>query len=309
MPPHELLLVFGGIFVMLVIASFVTWWLKKAKPQHDWSELAQRIQSWWFMALVFAAAIAINQNISIIFFALISFLALKEYFTLVPAQRAHRQVLFWAYLSIPVQFLIVYIDWYGMFLIFIPVYMFLLIPVILILIGESKGFLRSVGSVHWGMMLMVFGLSHLAYLLVLPEGDLANAGGGGLVLYVVVLTQSNDVGQYIFGKLFGRHKIIPKVSPNKTWEGLIGGVVVTIGLAFLLAPLLTPLDTAWFILASGVILGLGGFVGDINISALKRDLGVKDTGSSIPGHGGIMDRIDSLTYTAPIFFHFTRYFF
>lgn len=304
--PHGLLTVFIGIFAVLVISSIITYILSKSKPDKDFTELVLRIKSWWMMAILFSIAILINRNISILFFAFLSFLALKEYFTLIPTNRAHRLVLFFAYLTIPIQFYWIFIKWYGMFIIFIPVYMFLLIPLVLIFIGENKGFLRSVGSVHWGMMMMLFGLSHISYLLVLPSENAIGAGGAGLILYLVVLTQGNDVAQFLWGKLLGKHKVVPKVSPNKTWEGLIGGVATTIGLAYLLAPYLTPLSPL-HILFSGLIIGIGGFIGDVNISALKRDIGVKDSGTTIPGHGGILDRIDSLTFTAPMFFHFIRY--
>jgi phosphatidate cytidylyltransferase len=158
------------------------------------------------------------------------------------------------------------------------------------------------------MMMMVFGLSHVSYLLVLPPANTTGAGGAGLILFLVVLTQGNDVAQYLWGKFLGKQKVVPKVSPNKTWAGLIGGVLTTVALAFLLAPFLTPLSHLHTLLA-GLIIGLGGFIGDVNISALKRDIGVKDSGTALPGHGGILDRIDSLTFTAPMFFHFIRYFY
>lgn len=306
--PYELIVVIAGIFVTLVLASLITFFLTKSKPAEDFTELQLRIKSWWVMAAVFTFAIIINRNISLIFLAFLSFLALKEFYSLIPTRRADRRVLFWAYLAIPVQFFWIYIGWYGMFIIFIPVYMFLLLPIQMILIGENKGFLNSVGSIHWGLMLMVFGLSHLAFLLALPTGDSHGAGGAGLILYLVILTQCNDVAQYIWGKLFGRHAVVPKVSPNKTWQGLIGGILTTIGLAFLLAPLLTPLSLRDTLL-TGLIISIAGFIGDVNISALKRDLGIKDSGTAIPGHGGVLDRVDSLTYTAPIFFHYVHYFY
>ena len=134
------------------------------------------------------------------------------------------------------------------------------------------------------------------------------SGGVGLLFFLVVLTQFNDVAQYCWGKLFGRHKVTLSVSPKKTWEGLIGGVATTIVVASLFGPYLTPMDWRWSALAGG-ILGISGFLGDIIMSAMKRDLGVKDTGGLIPGHGGILDRVDSLTYAAPVFVHFIRYFF
>jgi len=296
-----------GVFSILVVASLIVVGLKVTRPDKDTTELVARIKSWWVMVAVFTTAMAISPTVSIVFFGFLSFLALKEYLSLIPTRRADRRVLFWAYLAIPVQYLWVGQAWYGMFIIFIPVYMFLLLPTRMVLIGETTGFLRSLGTLHWGLMTTVFSLSHVAFLFVLPAANNPAGGGAGLVLFLVFLTQFNDVMQYTWGKLFGRHKIIPRVSPNKTWQGFIGGVLTTMVLAMLIAPWLTPLT----LLQSGVaglIIGAGGFIGDVIISALKRDLGVKDSGSLLPGHGGLLDRLDSLFYTAPLFFHFLYYF-
>jgi phosphatidate cytidylyltransferase len=123
-----------------------------------------------------------------------------------------------------------------------------------------------------------------------------------------MLTQLNDVAQYIWGKSLGRHKVLPTVSPNKTVEGLIGGIATTAVLAVLLAPVLTPL-TRWHSLAAGLMIGAAGFLGDTTVGAVKRDIGVKDAGTMIAGHGGVLDRINSLTYTAPLFFHFVRFYY
>ncbi len=296
----------AGIFAMLLIASGVVYLLRRAHPERDYGELAARVRSWWVMAGIFAAAMALSPTLSLIFLGFVSFLALKEYLSLIPTRRADRRVLFWAYLAIPVQFWWVAIGWYGMFIIFIPVYLFLLLPLRMVLIGETAGFLRAAGSLHWGLMLTVFNLSHMAFLLALPAAVNPAGGGAGLVLFLMFLTQFNDVAQYVWGKLFGRHPIIPKVSPAKTWEGFVGGVATTTLAAGLLAPWLTPL-VGWQAPAAGLLIGLAGFVGDVNISALKRDLGIKDSGKLIPGHGGVLDRVDSLTFTAPLFFHFLYY--
>lgn len=305
----EIGIVLAGILGLLIVSSIVAFILTISKKDKDFTELNARIKSWWVMAAVFLLAILVNHTVSLFFLAFLCYLALKEYLSLIPTNRAHRKILFWAYLAIPIQFYWIYIGWYGMFIVFIPVYLFLFLPIQMILIGENKGFLRTMGSVHWGLMIMVFGLSHLAYLLVLPgTSNLEAAGGAGLVLYLVILTQCNDVAQFIWGKMLGKHKVIPKVSPNKTWEGLLGGVATTVLLSYLLAPLLTPLTLGGALFA-GFLIGVTGFIGDVNISSLKRDLNIKDTGKTIPGHGGILDRVDSLTYTAPLFFHFIRYFY
>lgn len=303
----EVLYVLIGIVGVLVISTVITKIMKRKNNSSGLKEVEMRIRSWWVMFIIFTFALLIHSTISLIFMALLCFLALKEYFSLIPFNRAHRLVLFWAYLTIPIQFLLIYLGWYGMFIVFIPVYMFLLIPIQAIIVGETKNFLRSIATVQWSVMLMVFGLSHLAFLLVLP-GREESVAGAGLVLFLVVLTQANDVAQFIWGKMLGKKKIIPKVSPNKTWAGFIGGVLTTTVLAVILAPLITPFSLLASIIA-GLYIGLTGFIGDINISALKRDLNIKDTSAIIPGHGGILDRVDSLTYTAPLFFHFTRYFY
>ncbi|MDO5359217.1 MAG: phosphatidate cytidylyltransferase [Jeotgalicoccus sp.] len=303
----EVLYVLIGIVAVLIISTVITKIMKHKNNSGGLKEVEMRIRSWWVMFIIFTFALIIHSTISLIFMALLCFLALKEYFSLIPFNRAHRLVLFWAYMTIPIQFSLIYLGWYGMFIVFIPVYMFLLIPIQAIIVGETKNFLRSIATVQWGVMLMVFGLSHLAFLLVLP-GREESVAGAGLVLFLVVLTQANDVAQFIWGKMLGKKKIIPKVSPNKTWAGFIGGVLTTTVLAVILAPLITPFSLLASIIA-GLYIGLTGFIGDVNISALKRDLNIKDTSAIIPGHGGILDRVDSLTYTAPLFFHFTRYFY
>ena len=293
----------GGI---LIVASLLTAILKRIRPDTDYSELSLRVRSWWIMAIVFTGAMLLHPRASVVFMAFVSFLALKEFLSLTPTRRADRRVLFWAYLAIPVQYYWVAIGWYGMFIIFIPVYMFLFLPMRMVLIGETKGFLRAAGVTHWGLMTTVFSLSHATYLLALPLERNPAGGGAGLLLYLVFLTQFNDVMQYVWGKLLGRHKVIPRVSPGKTIEGLVGGVATTVVLAMLIAPWLTPINTGYAAVA-GLIIGLGGFIGDVTMSALKRDIGVKDSGGLLPGHGGVLDRVDSLTFTAPVFFHFVYY--
>lgn len=304
----SVLAVLGGLYIILIIASLISLFLKYSNADKDYTELRQRVRSWWVMVTIFTLAMLLSRNISLVFFGLVSFLALKEYFSMIPTRRADRRVLFWAYLAIPLQYYWVSLEWYGMFIIFIPVYVFLFLPIRMLIIGETKEFLHAAGTIHWGLMTLIFSISHLAYLLVLPTTDSFTASGAGLVLFLVCLTQFNDVAQYMWGKMLGKHKIIPKVSPNKTWEGFIGGIVTTTILSVLLSKILIPFSITTAI-AAGLIISIGGFIGDVTISAVKRDIGVKDSGSLLPGHGGILDRIDSLTYTAPLFFHFVYYFY
>jgi phosphatidate cytidylyltransferase len=302
--PEEIffaLCVIGGV---LITASLIVFILTKLKPQNDFNSLAQRVKSWWVMAVVFTLAILMSEKVSIVFFGLVSFLALKEFFSLIPTRRADRRALFWGYLAIPLQYYWIHQEWYGLFIIFIPVYMFLFIPLRMVLIGQTDGYIKSVGTIHWGLMLTVFCLSHTAFLLILKRNDFpGELPGIGLVLFLVIMTQLNDVFQFIWGKLFGRAKILPSVSPGKTWAGFIGGVLTCIIIAWVLGPFLTILDPKQSLI-SGFIIGVSGFFGDVNLSALKRDMNIKDSGSLLPGHGGILDRVDSLTYTSPLFFHF-----
>ena len=298
----------GAIVALLVIASLIVAVMRRGDDANRHAELAARVKSWWVLVGVFAIAIAFRRSVAIGFFALLSFLALKEYLSLIPTRRADRRVLFWVYLCVPIQYLWVWMGWYHMFLIFIPVWAFLGVAMRMVLRGDTKDFLRAAGTLHWGLMTMVFGLSHLAYLLVLPDGKPVPAHGAALLLFVVLLTELNDVLQYVWGRTLGRHKIIESVSPKKTVEGLVGGALTTTVLAFFLAPVLTPL-TPMDSIAVGSMIGFGGFLGDVTISAVKRDIGVKDSGALIPGHGGILDRIDSLLFTAPLFFHFMAFFY
>jgi phosphatidate cytidylyltransferase len=298
--------VLGGIVALLIVASIVTTYLRKVKGPGKFDELVLRVKTWWILVGIFTTAMMLPVNYAVGFFAFVSFLALKEYFSMIPTRRADRRVIFWAYAGIILQYYWVATAWYGLFIIFIPVYMFLFIPMRVILIGETKGYLQAIGTIHWGLMTTVFCVSHLAYLLVLPQNGNPNGGGVGLVLCVTFLSQFNDVAQYFWGKLFGKHKVVPTVSPNKTYQGLIGGVSTTVVTAYFLGPYLTPLDNFYSAVA-GLIIGLFGFIGDVTISALKRDVGLKDSGQLLPGHGGILDRIDSLYFTVPLFFHYLYY--
>ena len=238
-------------------------------------------------------------NASLSILAFLSFLAFKEYLSLIPTRRTDHRVLFWAYLTIPVQYYLVAKGWYGSFIVFIPVYAFLFLTLRMVLIGETQGFLRSIGLLRWGLMTTVFSVGHVAYLLVLPKAGNPNGGGFALLLYLIFLTQLNDVSQYLWGKAFGKHQIIPKINRNKTWEGFLGGVCTTTLLAVILAPYLTPLGRLASV-GAGLIIGLGGFTGDVALSAVKRDLGIKNTSAMLPGRSGILDRIDSLTSTLPV---------
>lgn len=254
------------------------------------------------MATVFILAIVINPIISYFAFGLLSFMALREISTISKNVRdVDRRVMIWCYIAIPIQFMLAYYGYFNLFVIFIPVVMFIFISFMLVIRGETTEIGRSMSVIPTQLMLTVFSLSHLAFLLSLPPIAGFNAGGRGLLLFVVFITEINDVFQFTWGKLLGRHAIIPKISPNKTWEGFIGGILTTTVLGYFLR-FLTPFSVVESLVVSFVI-ACAGFVGDVVVSAVKRDIGLKDTGTLIPGHGGILDRIDSLAITSVVFFH------
>jgi phosphatidate cytidylyltransferase len=306
---------FLAVVIALAAASVVVWRLSRRKSDRDYRELVLRVRTWWMIVVLFAVAVLLNRVGVLVFFACVSALALREYFSLVPPRAGSWRIMLWAYLSIPLQYYWIHLEWYGMFIIFIPVYLFLLLPTRLVLAGVTDGFIQSAGVLHWGLMTTVFSISHAAYLLVLEPGSnprwpphwsfgaSAASAGAGLLLFLVLLTELNDIFQYVWGKGLGRIRVAPQVSPRKTLAGFVGGVASTTALAAVVGPLLTFMAWQPSMLA-GLVIGLAGFAGDLSISAIKRDLGVKDSGTTLPGHGGILDRIDSLTYTAPLFFHY-----
>lgn len=304
-----------SIFAGLGIATLLASYLAREAPDRGETELEQRIRSWWVIVALVAGALLLGRTMALIFFAGMSYLALKEYFSIVPTRQSDRSVLLLIYLAVPLQFLLIAYELYGIFIVFVPVWMFMALQAAMVMRGQTEGFLKAAGTLYWGLMATVYSLGHVAYLLVLPKEEEGIAEGAALVLALLILTEFNDVAQYVAGKTLGRHKIIPRVSPAKTWEGFLGGLVATVVMAFALVPLLLPhlpstLTIPWWLYATmiGAGLAVAGFFGDVTESAVKRDLGRKDSGTMIPGHGGILDRVDSLIFTAPLFFHVTRYF-
>jgi len=292
-----------GIITLLILAKVGLILLKTRIPIEDLKEMNLRLRTWWIMVATFSISLVLGRWGSLTFIGLISFLALKEYFSLIPTRPMDRPILYLAYIAIPVQFFWIAINQYQMFIVFIPLFAILVLSVSMVMVGEPNGFLHTVGSVSWGLLITVFSLGHLGFLIVLPASANPNGGAVGLLMYLIFLTQFSDVMQYIVGKSFGRQPVILRVSKGKTWEGLIGGIVTTLILSVLLAPWFTPMNH-WEGFFAGLLIGFAGFFGDVTISALKRDIGVKDAGTLLPGHGGVLDRVDSLILSAPLFFNF-----
>ena len=256
---------------------------------------------------MFAFAFLLGTTATLIMFALVSFFALREFLTLTPTKPGDHRALSLAFFAIiPVQYWLIGVEWYGLFAVFIPVYAFLLLPSLSVLTQDTERFLERSAKIQWGVMVAVYCISHVPALLLL---DIPGYQGQGalLLFYLLLIVQMSDVLQYVFGKLLGKTKIAPVVSPSKTVEGFVGGAAgaVAIGAAMWWITPFTPLQAAGI----AFVIVLMGFLGGLVLSAVKRSLGAKDWGTMIRGHGGMMDRMDSVSFAAPVFFHLTRYFF
>lgn len=301
----------GGVVALLAIASIIGWILSRRQGgpayQATIANLNARTKAWWIMVAIFLGALLTGGIGSVILFGLMSFLALREFITMTPTRPGDHRTLVWLFFVVtPIQYWLVGTGWYGLFSIFIPVYAFLFIPLRSAISGDCEHFLERTAKIQWALMVCVYCVSHAPALLTLSipgyEGQ-----NGKLLFYLVLVAQLSDVFQYVWGKTIGRHKIAPHVSPNKTWEGFIGGIATAtaMGAALWWATPFSPWQSAGMSLA----ITLMGFAGGLVMSAIKRDRGVKDYGSMIEGHGGVMDRIDSICFAAPVFFHLTRYYF
>lgn len=302
---------FLGILSALVVASLIGLVLDIRVTDPDRrgtiQNLNARTKAWWLMCIVFAAATTLGQIGSTLLFFFCSLLALREYLTLSETKRADHRTLFWIFfVTLPIQYYLVYIKWYGLFCIFIPVYGFLLVAIRIVIGGDYESFLARTATVQWGTMVCIYFVSHVPALLMLQISGL-DGHNARLLLFLALVVQISDVLQYTFGKLFGKHKVAPHISPNKTWEGAYLGILSATGVGTALY-WATPFSVLSAALISFVIC-IMGFFGGLTMSAIKRDRGVKDFGNIIPGHGGMLDRIDSICFSAPIFFHIVRYYY
>ena len=306
----EIWQLFGGLIITLIIASSIGYGLKFkvgfSTPHAVIDNLNARINAWWVMILIIFAAAALGFYGVIGLFFVISFMALREFLSLLYICRGdHLALAACFYVILPIQYILVAIDWFSMFTIFIPVYGFLFLPILSALLGDTAHFLDRSTKVQWALMISVFCISHIPAILTL---DIEGFEGKKLLLmiFLILVVQSSDVLQYVWGKLFGKHKIAPKLSPSKTVEGFVGGVISASVLGGLLY-WLTPFNPVQAVLMS-LLICLMGFLGGLVMSAMKRSMGVKDWGNMISGHGGMLDRMDSLCFAAPIFFHVVRYY-
>jgi phosphatidate cytidylyltransferase len=300
---------FGGVLVLLAVGSLIGLLLSRRVTSDGGREavrnLNARIKAWWGMVAVFAIAFPFGKAVTLVLFTLISFYCLREFVSLTPSRPSdHRALAAAFYLFIPLQYWLIWIEWLTMLTILIPVYGFLLLPLLSVLKGEVEDFLSRNARIQWGLMLTVFCISHAPALLILNIPGYENFF---LLFFLITVVQLSDVLQYVVGKLFGRRPIAPAVSPSKTLEGLIGGglAATAIGAGLWWITPFSPAAAA----ALALMIVMAGFFGGLVLSAVKRSLNAKDWGVMIKGHGGALDRMDSVTFAAPLFLHLVNYFY
>ena len=304
----------GGVLVLLASVTTVVQVLQR-RPDSGLDTglletFARRVRAWWLLCAVLAAAFYIGTTATVVLFALISFWALREFITLTPTRPGDHRALFWVFfLFTPLQYVLVGMRRYELYTVLIPVYASLIVPARIALSGDSKRFLERVAKIQAGLMICVYCLSHAPALLTLDLGPAAaetagNSVNARLLFFFVVMVQLGDALQYAWAQLPSKHVVAPTIHPGKTWEGLLGG---TASMALVGAVLwwATPFSP-WMAALMSAVISLMGFGGAMTMSAIKRDRGVKDYGTLVEGHGGVLDVIDSICFAAPVFFHLTR---
>lgn len=301
----------AGVLVVLGVATLVGQYLLRR------SDLGlnpavlhivnQRLRAWWLMMSLVSATFMLPDWATVFLFGLISFWALREFMTLTPTRMADHRALFWVFfLFTPLQYLLVAFNKYELYSILIPVYAFLFIPARVAIAGDYRRFLERTAKIQAGLMVCVYCLSYAPALLSL--GTAQAQENRQLLFYFVLIAQMADVLQLMWDKLVGRRVIAPAISRTRTWEGAAAGAASTmlLGAALYWA---TPFRQPWQAGGMSLVIAVMGYAGGLTTSAIKRDRGVPDYGTLIQGHSGILDRLDSICFAAPVFFHFTRYFF
>ena len=313
-----LLLVLALILVALLIGTGIRWFaLRRSAPELRRSRF-QSLYVWWVLYVLLALALIAGKVGVSLLMGLAGLLALREFERIYQCRSPSTRRLTWtvAVLGVAHYVCLALLGWQWTLAAF-PLAAWLSLSAVQLTSGESRDYLRAVGGYATAAVLFFWGLSHVEVLTQLPspanlsESLAITIGSLGWPLFLILLTECDDIAQALIGRRFGKRKMMPHISPGKSWEGFIGGLLITIALALAVAPWMTTLTAGrefWQASAiccgAGVLVSVTGFLGDVNMSALKREAGVKDSGSLLPGMGGIIDRIDSLTFAAPAFYYY-----
>ncbi len=267
-----------------------------------------RLRGWWILCTVLAAAFWLGTTATVVLFGLVSFWALREFITLTPTRKGDHRALFWVFfLFLPLHYVLVGLNRYDIFSVFLPVYATLFVLTRVAVAGDYKRFLERTAKIQAGLVVCVYCLSFAPALLLLPLGGQAGLDRSAnfrLLFFLILLVQFADCMQYVFSRMLGRRLVAPTVSSNRTWEGLLGSATSTALLAAVLWWAAPPFEP-WQASLAGLVVAVMGFAGGMTMSAIKRDRGVKDYGTLVVGHGGVLDRIDSICFAAPVFYHLT----
>ena len=266
-----------------------------------------RLRGWWIMCTVLAAAFWLGTTATVVLFFLVSFWALREFITLTPTRKGDHRALFWVFfLFTPLHYCLVGMNRYDIFSVFLPVYATLFVLARVAVAGDYKRFLERTAKIQAGLVVCVYCLSFAPALLHIPLGSQTGGGSNNfrLLFLLILLVQFADCMQYVWSRMLGRRLVAPEVSSNRTWEGLLGSATSTALLAAVLWWAAPPFEP-WQAALAGFVIAIMGFAGGMTMSAIKRDRGVKDYGTLVVGHGGVLDRIDSICFAAPVFYHIT----
>lgn len=301
-----------GTFAALAVGTAI----RLVAIRNSVAEVARKridsLKVWWVLAMLWSVAALVGQAGAAVLLAVASFLALREYLRLLgTAQEIGWGAIASLTVGAAIHYILIVAGSVEIAKWFLPICLLLLLGAVRSTTTSTDNYVRITAGLYWGAMLMVYGLSYSLFLFDLNTVNEPVVGTAGWFLFLVLLSEMNDIMQSIVGRKFGKHKITPEVSPNKTYEGLAGGLVTSGTLAVLLAPYMTTItsDRSYFAgfalsLVAGLLISVAGFLGDINMSAIKRDAGVKDGSTLLKSMGGMIDRIDSLTFTGPVFYFF-----
>ena len=309
--PNEPFLILAATAAALVFAGLAGFWFRVSA--HNASNAAvienlnTRIHSWWWMVAILASAVVAGRLAVTALFAALSFAALREFLAATEIQADDRRAAISGFfIALPAQYAAIGFGRYDWFAGYLPLLALLTVPVLTLLEGEPQRYLARTAELLWAFAICVYCISYVPALLTLRI-DGYEGRQVLLMLFLILVSQTSDIFQYIWGKWIGRHKLAPSISPSKTIEGLIGGGASATALGAALWRI-TPFS---FGEAAGMafLIVIAGFLGGLVLSAVKRDCGLKDWSHLIPGHGGALDRLDSLCFSAPLFFHLTRIWF
>ena len=302
----------AGVLGLLALATAIGQFLER-HPDRGLDPAAVntfnlRLRGWWIMCTVLAAAFWLGTTATVVLFGLVSFWALREFITLTPTRKGDHRALFWVFfLFTPLHYVLVGLNRYDVFSVFLPVYATLFVLARVAFAGDYKRFLERTAKIQAGLVVCVYCLSFAPALLKIPITGATVGGNFRLLFFLILLVQFADCMQYVWSRMLGRRLVAAAVSSNRTWEGLLGSATSTALLAAVLWWAAPPFEP-WQAALAGFVVALMGFAGGMTMSAIKRDRGVKDYGTLVVGHGGVLDRIDSICFAAPVFYHMTQLF-